>query len=199
MFSPFITALSTRLSWEDMALPADTRKALQELSLQIQLFTTTTPVAEKTSRRIKRGLRVLFHGPPGTGKTISATLLGKDNGMPVYRVDLTGLVSKYIGETEKNLERLFTKATQKNGILFFDEADALFGKRTGVKDAHDRYANIDTAWLLQRIEAYKGVLIFATNSKNNIDDAFIRRLQAVIHFRVSNIVSKDSGPDRSPG
>lgn len=194
MFSPFITALSTRLSWEDMALPADTRKALQELSLQIQQFTTTTPAAEKTSRRIKRGLRVLFHGPPGTGKTISATLLGKDNGMPVYRVDLTGLVSKYIGETEKNLERLFTKATQKNGILFFDEADALFGKRTGVKDAHDRYANIDTAWLLQRIEAYKGVLIFATNSKNNIDDAFIRRLQAVIHFRVSNIVSKDSGP-----
>lgn len=194
MFSPFITALSTRLSWEDMALPADTRKALQELSLQIQLFTTTTPVAEKTSRRIKRGLKVLFHGPPGTGKTISATLLGKDNGMPVYRVDLTGLVSKYIGETEKNLERLFTKATQKNGILFFDEADALFGKRTGVKDAHDRYANIDTAWLLQRIEAYKGLLIFATNSKNNIDDAFIRRLQAVIHFRVSNIVSKDSGP-----
>jgi SpoVK/Ycf46/Vps4 family AAA+-type ATPase len=194
MFSPFITALSTRLSWEDMALPADTRKALQELSLQIQQFTTTTPAAEKTSRRIKRGLKVLFHGPPGTGKTISATLLGKDNGMPVYRVDLTGLVSKYIGETEKNLERLFTKATQKNGILFFDEADALFGKRTGVKDAHDRYANIDTAWLLQRIEAYKGVLIFATNSKNNIDDAFIRRLQAVIHFRVSNIVSKDSGP-----
>lgn len=194
MFSPFITALSTRLSWEDMALPADTRKALQELSLQIQLFTTTTPAAEKTSRRIKRGLRVLFHGPPGTGKTIAATLLGKDNGMPVYRVDLTGLVSKYIGETEKNLERLFTKATQKNGILFFDEADALFGKRTGVKDAHDRYANIDTAWLLQRIEAYKGLLIFATNSKNNIDDAFIRRLQAVIHFRVSNIVSKDSGP-----
>ena len=194
MFSPFITALSTRLSWEDMALPADTRKALQELSLQIQQFTTTTPVAEKTSRRIKRGLKVLFHGPPGTGKTIAATLLGKDNGMPVYRVDLTGLVSKYIGETEKNLERLFTKATQKNGILFFDEADALFGKRTGVKDAHDRYANIDTAWLLQRIEAYKGVLIFATNSKNNIDDAFIRRLQAVIHFRVSNIVSKDSGP-----
>ena len=194
MFSPFITALSTRLSWEDMALPADTRKALRELSLQIQLFTTTTPVAEKTSRRIKRGLRVLFHGPPGTGKTIAATLLGKDNGMPVYRVDLTGLVSKYIGETEKNLERLFTKATQKNGILFFDEADALFGKRTGVKDAHDRYANIDTAWLLQRIEAYKGLLIFATNSKNNIDDAFIRRLQAVIHFRVSNIVSKDSGP-----
>jgi SpoVK/Ycf46/Vps4 family AAA+-type ATPase len=194
MFSPFITALSTRLSWEDMALPADTRKALQELSLQIQQFTTTTPAAEKTSRRIKRGLKVLFHGPPGTGKTISATLLGKDNGMPVYRVDLTGLVSKYIGETEKNLERLFTKATQKNGILFFDEADSLFGKRTGVKDAHDRYANIDTAWLLQRIEAYKGVLIFATNSKNNIDDAFIRRLQAVIHFRVSNIVSKDSGP-----
>ena len=194
MFSPFITALSTRLSWEDMALPADTRKALQELSLQIQQFTTTTPVAEKTSRRIKRGLKVLFHGPPGTGKTIAATLLGKDNGMPVYRVDLTGLVSKYIGETEKNLERLFTKATQKNGILFFDEADALFGKRTGVKDAHDRYANIDTAWLLQRIEAYKGLLIFATNSKNNIDDAFIRRLQAVIHFRVSNIVSKDSGP-----
>ena len=194
MFSPFITALSTRLSWEDMALPADTRKALQELSLQIQLFTTTTPVAEKTSRRIKRGLKVLFHGPPGTGKTIAATLLGKDNGMPVYRVDLTGLVSKYIGETEKNLERLFTKATQKNGILFFDEADSLFGKRTGVKDAHDRYANIDTAWLLQRIEAYKGLLIFATNSKNNIDDAFIRRLQAVIHFRVSNIVSKDSGP-----
>ena len=193
MFSPFITLLSTRLSWEDMLLPADTRKALQELSLQLQLLKTTTAAAEKTSRRIKRGHKVLFHGPPGTGKTIAATLLGKDNGLPVYRVDLTGIVSKYIGETEKNLERLFTKATQKNGILFFDEADALFGKRTNVRDAHDRYANIDTAWLMQRIEAYKGLLIFATNSKDNIDDAFIRRLQAVIHFPVRDTATKDSG------
>lgn len=193
MFSPFITLLSTRLSWEDMLLPADTKKALQELSLQVQLLKTTTAAAEKTSRRIKRGHKVLFHGPPGTGKTIAATLLGKDNGLPVYRVDLTGIVSKYIGETEKNLERLFTKATQKNGILFFDEADALFGKRTNVRDAHDRYANIDTAWLMQRIEAYKGLLIFATNSKDNIDDAFIRRLQAVIHFPVRDTATKDSG------
>ncbi len=133
-------------------------------------------------KRVKPGYRALFYGPPGTGKTLTATLLGKYTGKDVFRIDLSRVVSKYIGETEKNLSRLFDKAENKNWILFFDEADALFGKRTDIRDAHDKYANQEVAYLLQRIEAYNGLVILATNQRGNIDDAFIRRFQAIIHF-----------------
>jgi SpoVK/Ycf46/Vps4 family AAA+-type ATPase len=133
-------------------------------------------------KRLKPGYRVLFHGPPGTGKTMTATLLGKYTGKEVYRVDLSMVVSKYIGETEKNLSNLFAKAENKDWILFFDEADALFGKRTNVKDAHDRYANQEVSYLLQRVEGYNGLVILASNFKSNIDEAFMRRFQSVIHF-----------------
>ncbi len=133
-------------------------------------------------KRLKPGYRTLFHGPAGTGKTLTASLLGKRTGRDVYRVDLSMVVSKYIGETEKNLAALFAKAENKDWILFFDEGDALFGKRTATKDAHDRHANQEVSYLLQRVEAYDGLIVLASNFKSNIDEAFMRRFQSVIAF-----------------
>ena len=132
--------------------------------------------------RLRPGYRALFHGPPGTGKTLTATLLGKATGREVYRVDLSTVVSKFIGETEKNLSTLFDKANDQDWILFFDEADALFGKRTSVKDAHDRYANQEVSYLLQRVEDFDGLVILASNFRANIDEAFLRRFNAIIRF-----------------
>jgi SpoVK/Ycf46/Vps4 family AAA+-type ATPase len=132
--------------------------------------------------RLRPGCRALFHGPPGTGKTLSAALLGKRTGLEVQRVDLSLLVSKYIGETEKNLARVFEQAERQRWILFFDEADALFGKRSDTKDAHDRYANQEVAYLLQRIETFEGVAILASNLHQNLDEAFLRRFEAVVYF-----------------
>jgi AAA+ superfamily predicted ATPase len=136
---------------------------------------------ERTVARTQ-GLKVLFAGESGTGKTMAAQVLAADLGLDLFRVDLATVVSKYIGETEKNLERIFTAADGSNAILFFDEADALFGKRSEVSDSHDRYANIEVAYLLQRMEAYPGAVILATNFKRNIDDAFVRRLDFVVDF-----------------
>ncbi|HVS95053.1 MAG TPA: ATP-binding protein [Puia sp.] len=132
--------------------------------------------------RVKKGYRALFYGPPGTGKTLTAGILGNELNKAVYKIDISMVVSKYIGETEKNLELLFARAEDKGWILFFDEADALFGKRTDVRDAHDKYANQEVSYLLQRIEDYDGLIILATNKKNNIDDAFVRRFNAVLRF-----------------
>ncbi|MBA4058008.1 MAG: hypothetical protein C0490_25045, partial [Marivirga sp.] len=134
------------------------------------------------SNRLKKGYRALFYGPPGTGKTLTTGLLGKELGKDVYKIDLSMVVSKYIGETEKNLELLFARAEDKGWILFFDEADALFGKRTGVRDAHDKYANQEVSYLLQRIEDYNGLIILATNMRSNIDDAFLRRFNSILKF-----------------
>lgn len=132
----------------------------------------------------RHGYRTLFYGPPGTGKTFTAQILGNDIQKEVYKIDLSMIVSKYIGETEKNLELLFARAEDKGWILFFDEADALFGKRTNVRDAHDKYANQEVSYLLQRIENYNGLVILATNMKNNIDDAFIRRFNSMLKFQL---------------
>lgn len=134
------------------------------------------------AKRLQPGYTCLFHGPPGTGKTLSATLLGKLCQREVYRVDLSMVVSKYIGETEKNLARVFDLAEQRGWILFFDEADALFGQRTRVDSSHDRYANQEVSYLLQRIEDFSGVVILSSNLRANIDEAFIRRFQSVIAF-----------------
>ena len=134
------------------------------------------------SRFLKAGYRSLFYGPPGTGKTLAATLLGKKNRMDVYRIDLSMIVSKYIGETEKNLARVFDLAENRNWILFFDEADALFGKRTSTNTSNDRHANQEVAYLLQRIEDFPGIIILATNLRSNIDEAFSRRFQSVVYF-----------------
>src|SRR6185436_20076090 len=128
------------------------------------------------------GIRALFAGQSGTGKTMAAGVIARELGLDLYKIDLSGVVSKYIGETEKNLGAIFRDASQSNAILFFDEADALFGKRSEVRDAHDRYANIETAYLLQQIEEYSGPVILSTNLKMNLDEAFLRRMHFVVDF-----------------
>lgn len=173
--------IETEMGWEDLVLQPNTLRQLQEIENWIT-HNDTLLHDWGMGKKVKPGYRALFYGPPGTGKTLTATLLGKQTGKDVFRIDLSRVVSKYIGETEKNLARLFDKAEDKNWILFFDEADALFGKRTDIRDAHDKYANQEVAYLLQRIEAYNGLVILATNQRANIDDAFTRRFQSIIHF-----------------
>ncbi|MDR3525848.1 MAG: ATP-binding protein [Rhizomicrobium sp.] len=175
--------IETAMAWDDLVLNPATRGPIGEIENWIK-YNDTLLNDWDMRKRIKPGYRALFYGPPGTGKTLTATLLGKYTGKDVFRVDLSRVVSKYIGETEKNLSRLFDKAENKNWILFFDEADALFGKRTDVRDAHDKYANQEVAYLLQRIEIYSGLVILASNQRANIDDAFVRRLQAIIPFPI---------------
>ena len=153
---------------------------VQDLLDWIKFKNQVTKGADKG--RFRNGYRCLFYGPSGTGKTFAACILGKETGREVYRVDLSMVVSKYIGETEKNLEMIFARAENKRWILFFDEAEAIFSKRTNIRDAHDKYANQEVAYLLQRIEDYDGLVILATNMRNNIDDAFIRRFNAVLKF-----------------
>jgi hypothetical protein len=179
------TALATRvgtgLTWDDLVLPAATLAQLEDIGLWLSHGQRLLH-DWGFGRRVGPGHVSLFHGPPGTGKTLSACLIGARCGREVHRVDLSLVVSKYIGETEKNLARLFDAAESNGWILFFDEADALFGKRTSVSDAHDRYANQEVSYLLQRIEAFDGVVILASNLRHNIDDAFLRRFQSVVQF-----------------
>ena len=177
--------ITTNMVWDDVVLSQQTRKHVNEISNWLQLHHLFSE-DENLSRKIKPGYRVLFYGPSGTGKTLTAALLGKQFQKDVYRVDLSQVVSKYIGETEKNLESVFKKAETKNWILFFDEADALFGKRTNMQSAHDKYANQEVSYLLQRVEDYPGLLILATNFKSNLDEAFLRRFHSLIHFPMPN-------------
>jgi SpoVK/Ycf46/Vps4 family AAA+-type ATPase len=129
-----------------------------------------------------KGLNILFAGPSGTGKTMAAEIIAHELSLDLYKIDLSTVVSKYIGETEKNLARIFAEAETSNAILFFDEADALFGKRSEVRDSHDRYANIEISYLLQKMEEYEGVVILATNLRKNMDDAFVRRMHFGVEF-----------------
>lgn len=173
--------ISSHLSWESLIVEDRVAWNLSEIKewlIHSKLILNDWGL----EKNLKSGYRALFYGPPGTGKTFAATLLGKETSRPVFRVDLSLVVSKYIGETEKNLGRLFDEAEHKNWILFFDEADALFGKRTQTKGANDRYANQEVAYLLQRIEDFSGLVILATNIQTNIDEAFSRRFQSMIHF-----------------
>jgi len=137
------------------------------------------------------GMVILFSGAAGTGKTMTAGIMARDLGLDLYKIDLSGVVSKYIGETEKNLDRIFQAARSANGILFFDEADALFGKRSEVKDAHDRYANIEVAYLLQKMEEHDGVVILATNLSRNLDEAFSRRMHYILEFPLPNAHARE--------
>jgi hypothetical protein len=173
--------LETPLDWEDLVLSEETWQDLYELEIWLRHKDFLMNEWEM-QRKLKPGYKALFFGPPGTGKTLTAALLGKKLNQEVYRIDLSRLVSKYIGETEKNLAKIFDRAERQGWILFFDEADALFGKRTAVNDAHDRYANQEVSYLLQRIEEYDGLVILATNLKNNLDEAFMRRFQSSIFF-----------------
>jgi hypothetical protein len=172
----------TGLTWDDLVLPHDVLDEVDR-NLNAWLSHANTIMDEwGLGRSVKPGYRCLFYGPPGTGKTLTATLVGARAGLDVYRIDLSMVVSKYIGETEKSLANIFDQARNKNWILFFDEADALFGKRTQTSSSNDRYANQEVSYLLQRVEDFPGVVILATNLKANIDDAFARRFQASIFF-----------------
>jgi hypothetical protein len=187
-FKPDFTAsfpakrLTTGMDWADLVVDDEIMTELEEIKTWLQHGPTLLH-DWGYGKKIKPGFRVLFSGPPGTGKTLTAALLGKWAGMDVYRIDLSMVVSKYIGETEKNLASVFDMAENRNWILFFDEADALFGKRTNVSDAHDRHANQEVSYLLQRIEDYNGLIVLATNFKNNVDEAFARRFQVMIDFK----------------
>lgn len=174
--------ITTGLEWNDLILDKETMQQVREIEVWLS-HEETLRTDWDMGKRIKLGYRVLLSGPPGTGKTLTATLLGKHTNKDVYRIDVSMVVSKFIGETEKNLANLFNKAENKNWILFFDEADAVFGKRTEVRDAHDTYANQGVSFLLQRIENYNGLVILASNFKKNIDTAFTRRFQAIIEFK----------------
>jgi hypothetical protein len=173
--------IETQLQWKDLILNEHTYEQLKDLENWIQHGQTLLNDWNMKDR-IKPGYRVLFYGPPGTGKTLAATLLGKYTGRDVYKIDLSMIVSKFIGETEKNLSNLFASAENRDWILFFDEADALFGKRTSVRDAHDKYANQEVSYLLQRVETYRGMVILASNFRDNIDEAFVRRFQSIVYF-----------------
>ena len=175
--------IETGLEWGDLVLHPGTREQVSEIEAWIE-HGPTLMGQWGMGRVLRPGYRCLFYGPPGTGKTMTAMLIGKATGRPVYRVDLSLVVSKYIGETEKNLARVFDGAQTRGWILFFDEADALFGKRGESKDAHDRYANQEVSFLLQRVETFDGIAILASNLRDNIDQAFARRFEAVIHFPV---------------
>ncbi|AXT53608.1 ATP-binding protein [Aquimarina sp. BL5] len=175
--------LETNMKWEDLILEQKTLFQLKEIEIWLKHHHQLM-MDWNMEKKLQPGYKTLFYGPPGTGKTLTASLLGEKLGFDVYRIDLSQTVSKFIGETEKNLAKVFDKAESKNWILFFDEADALFGKRTATKDAHDRYANQQVSYLLQRIEEYDGLVILASNLKSNIDDAFLRRFQTVVRFPV---------------
>lgn len=175
--------IETQMEPDDLVLPAH---ILDQLELiDAWLAHNETMMNEfALKRKLKPGFRALFFGQPGTGKSLAAALLGKKHGFPVYRIDLSRIVSKYIGETGKNLSKVFDAAENQQWILFFDEADALFGKRTNVSDARDRYANQETSYLLQRIEDHNGLVILASNFKQNIDQAFLRRFQSIVEFPI---------------
>jgi hypothetical protein len=175
--------IKPRYSWKSIVLPPSRVQQLREICDQVQHAVTVYDGWGFQGRAAgTHGLSALFAGQSGTGKTMAAEIIANELGLELFKVDLSSVVSKYIGETEKNLAVIFDEATQSNAILFFDEADALFGKRSEVKDSHDRYANIETGYLLQRMEAYDGIAILASNLRQNLDEAFTRRLDFMIDF-----------------
>ncbi len=179
---PFPTReISTEKEWDDLVLSPDVLVQIEDIRNWVE-HNERLHQDPEVKKDLEPGYRVLLCGPSGTGKTLTATLLGRYARRPVYRIDLSTVMSKYIGETEKNLSRLFDKASQEQWVLFFDEADALFGKRTEVRDAHDRYANLEVSYLLQRVEVFDGLVILSSNLESNMDEAFVRRFDAVVRF-----------------
>lgn len=173
-----LNRLSNSMTWQQLIFPSSTMSEVNNVKMSFSRH--ATPTAPDRSQSKANNNRIVFQGPSGAGKATTAELLGRELHREVYRVDLSQAVSKYIGETEKNLEAVFKAAASKGAILFFDEADALLGKRTDIKDAHDRYANQEVAYLLQQMETYPGPIIVA--AKKDLDEAFVRRMNAVIQF-----------------
>ena len=175
--------ITPHYTWGDIVLPPDRLQQLREICNQLK-YRARVYDEWGFDRKLSlgKGLNVLFAGPSGTGKTMAAEIMAGELGLDLYKIDLATVVSKYIGETEKNLARIFGEAETSNAILFFDEADALFGKRSEVRDSHDRYANIEISYLLQRMEEYDGVAILATNLHKNMDEAFVRRMHFTVEF-----------------
>jgi SpoVK/Ycf46/Vps4 family AAA+-type ATPase len=175
--------VTPRADFSELVVPAEVQAQLREICIRVA---TRDEIgrdwADRCVHARTTGVTALFVGPSGTGKTLSAEAVAHELGLDLYRIDLAGIVSKYIGETEKNLDRVFASAENANAVLFFDEADALFGKRSEVKDAHDRYANIEIAYLLQKMEQFDGLAVLATNLKQNLDEAFARRLTFTVTF-----------------
>lgn len=178
--------------WDDLVLPARVTRQLREFCTA-EKFRAVVYSRWGFGRRVAqgKGLNALFCGSSGTGKTMASGILARELGLELYKIDLSAVVSKYIGETEKQLNRIFHEARSSNCVLFFDEADALFGKRSEIKDAHDRYANVEVAYLLQKIEEYEGIVILATNFRKNIDDAFTRRMHFIIEFPFPDTESRE--------
>ena len=179
-------------TWDDLILPRKVKEQLLNLANWVR-FRHVVFEEWGFAKRVMdgKGNAVLFSGASGTGKTMAAGILARELELDLYRIDLSTVVSKYIGETEKNLSKIFLAAETANSILFFDEADALFGKRSEVKDAHDRYANIEVSYLLQRMESYNGIAILATNFRQNLDSAFTRRMRNVIEFPLPNVTDRE--------
>ncbi|MEH2395775.1 MAG: ATP-binding protein [Nostoc sp.] len=184
-----LEALSRQINphyrWDDIVLPAPLKAQLREICEHVKhQYLVWERWGFNRQQSLGKGLNVMFAGTPGTGKTMAAEVIAQELQLDLYKIDLSQIVSKYIGETEKNLNQIFTAATNANAILLFDEADALFGKRSDVKDAHDRYANLEISYLLQKMEEYEGLAILTTNLRANMDDAFMRRLRFIVEFPI---------------
>jgi SpoVK/Ycf46/Vps4 family AAA+-type ATPase len=175
--------ITPHYGWDDIVLPPDRLQQFREICNYVKYSALVYHQWGFDNKlAMGKGLNALFAGPSGTGKTMAADIIAGELGLDLYKIDLSGVVSKFIGETEKNLSRIFSEAETSNAILFFDEADALFGKRSEVRDSHDRYANIEISYLLQRMEEYDGIVILATNLRKNMDDAFVRRMHCTVDF-----------------
>jgi SpoVK/Ycf46/Vps4 family AAA+-type ATPase len=181
--SDMAVKIDPRYDWNRIILPPDPLSQLREIADRMQhAIRVYDEWGFEGGIANAQGMKVLFAGQSGTGKTMAAEVIANELGLDLFKIDLSAVVSKYIGETEKNLATIFDEAAQSNAILFFDEADALFGKRTEVQDSHDRYANIEVGYLLQRLESYDGIGILATNLRQNIDEAFTRRMDFLVDF-----------------
>ena len=182
------TRIVAKAEWEQLVLPLEQKALLRQITDQVAQRNRVYDAwgfREQMNRGL--GINALFAGESGTGKTMAAEVIANELQLDLFRIDLSAVVNKYIGETEKNLRKLFDAAEDSGAILFFDEADALFGKRSEVKDSHDRYANIEINYLLQRMESYRGLAILATNMKSALDKAFMRRLRFIVDFPIPGI------------